>query len=92
MGQTQDDAAGEAFRINGQNAGTAISRWPIDRQIRKSETPGYHFPEPQVAGIGFRLLWSLLILYFSRMQAAACCIAKMLYGRRIIGLIQKQAG
>ena len=66
LGQTQDDAAGEAFDKTAKNAGTAISRWPIDRQIRKIREPlAYHFPEPQVAGLDFSFSGlKTSILYF----------------------------
>ena len=66
LGQTQDDAAGEAFDKTAKMLGLPYPGGPLIDKYAKSGNPqAYHFPEPQVAGLDFSFSGlKTSILYF----------------------------
>ena len=72
LGETIDDAAGEAFDKSGKLLGLGYPAGPeIDRLARQG-TPRFEFPEPAVPGVNFSFSGlKTSILYFLRDQVAA---------------------
>lgn len=71
IGETLDDAAGEAFDKAGKMLGLGYPAGPlIDRYAREGQ-PRFEFPEPAVPGLGFSFSGlKTAILYFLRDQVA----------------------
>lgn len=69
IGQTRDDAAGEAFDKTGKLLGLDYPAGPhIDRLARQG-TPRFDFPEPQIPGLDFSFSGlKTSILYFLRRE------------------------
>ncbi len=69
IGQTLDDAAGEAFDKTGKMLGLGYPAGPlIDRHAREG-TPRFNFPEPAIADLDFSFSGlKTAILYFLRKQ------------------------
>lgn len=53
LGETLDDAAGEAFDKTGKMLGLDYPAGPIIDKLAKSGQPIFQFPEPQVPGLNF---------------------------------------
>lgn len=53
IGQTIDDAAGEAFDKTGKMLGLDYPAGPIIDKLAKLGTPKFEFPEPQIPGLDF---------------------------------------
>ncbi len=72
LGQTIDDAAGEAFDKSGKLLGLGYPAGPlIDKYARQGE-PRFPFPEPEVAGLDFSFSGlKTSILYFIKRETAA---------------------
>ena len=69
IGQTLDDAAGEAFDKAGKMMGLDYPAGPIIDKMAKQGKPVFHFPEPQVKGLDFSFSGiKTAILYFLRDQ------------------------
>ena len=67
IGQTLDDAAGEAFDKAGKMMGLDYPAGPIIDRMAKQGTPTFPFPEPQVKGLDFSFSGiKTAILYFLR--------------------------
>lgn len=71
LGQTLDDAAGEAFDKTGKLLGLPYPAGPqIDRLARQG-TPRFDFPEPQIEGLDFSFSGlKTSILYFLKRELA----------------------
>lgn len=69
LGQTLDDAAGEAFDKTGKLLGLPYPAGPhIDRLARRG-SPRFDFPEPQIAGLNFSFSGlKTAILYFLKRE------------------------
>lgn len=67
IGQTLDDAAGEAFDKTGKMLGLDYPAGPIIDQLARNGTPRFSFPEPQIPGLDFSFSGlKTSILYFLR--------------------------
>ncbi|MEO1261520.1 MAG: tRNA (adenosine(37)-N6)-threonylcarbamoyltransferase complex transferase subunit TsaD [Bacteroidota bacterium] len=67
IGQTLDDAAGEAFDKAGKMMGLDYPAGPIIDKMANEGTPSFPFPEPQVKGLNFSFSGlKTAILYFLR--------------------------
>lgn len=53
LGQTLDDAAGEAFDKTGKMLGLDYPAGPIIDRLAKTGTPKFEFPEPKTDGLNF---------------------------------------
>ncbi|MDX1910999.1 MAG: tRNA (adenosine(37)-N6)-threonylcarbamoyltransferase complex transferase subunit TsaD [Saprospiraceae bacterium] len=72
IGQTLDDAAGEAFDKSGKLLGLGYPAGPlIDKHAREGQ-PCYPFPEPAISGLDFSFSGlKTSILYFLKKETAA---------------------
>lgn len=69
IGQTIDDAAGEAFDKTGKLMGLDYPAGPLIDQLAQQGTPRFSFPEPQIDGLDFSFSGlKTAILYFLRKQ------------------------
>ncbi|NJK83072.1 MAG: tRNA (adenosine(37)-N6)-threonylcarbamoyltransferase complex transferase subunit TsaD [Saprospiraceae bacterium] len=69
IGQTQDDAAGEAFDKIGKLLELGYPAGPIIDRLAKLGTPKFPFPEPQMAGLDFSFSGlKTAVLYFLKEQ------------------------
>ena len=67
IGQTRDDAAGEAFDKSGKILGLAYPAGPQIDQLANTGKPVYKFPIPQIEGLDFSFSGiKTAILYFIR--------------------------
>ena len=67
IGQTRDDAAGEAFDKSGKILGLAYPAGPQIDRLAETGSPVYPFPVPQVEGLDFSFSGlKTAILYFIR--------------------------
>jgi N6-L-threonylcarbamoyladenine synthase len=67
LGQTMDDAAGEAFDKSGKILGLPYPAGPIIDRLAKGGSPIYPFPVPQVEGLDFSFSGvKTSIMYFIR--------------------------
>ena len=66
IGETMDDAAGEAFDKTAKLLGLSYPGGPlIDQHAQKGNADRFHFPEPQIPGLGFSFSGlKTSILYF----------------------------
>ena len=65
LGQTTDDAAGEAFDKSGKILGLGYPAGPIIDKLAKLGTPKFEFTEPQIEGLNFSFSGlKTAILYF----------------------------
>lgn len=65
LGQTLDDAAGEAFDKTGKLMGLDYPAGPIIDKMAQKGTPKFDFPEPQIQGLNFSFSGlKTAILYF----------------------------
>ena len=73
IGQTLDDAAGEAMDKTSKILGLPYPGGPlIDKHARNGNPDAYKFPEPQIAGLDFSFSGlKTSILYFIRDNVAA---------------------
>jgi N6-L-threonylcarbamoyladenine synthase len=53
LGQTLDDAAGEAFDKTGKLLGLEYPAGPVIDRLAQKGKPVFDFPEPQIAGLNF---------------------------------------
>ena len=71
IGQTIDDAAGEAFDKTGKMLGLDYPAGPIIDKLAKAGTPRFTFPEPKIPGLDFSFSGlKTSILYFLKKQVA----------------------
>jgi N6-L-threonylcarbamoyladenine synthase len=71
IGQTIDDAAGEAFDKTGKMLGLDYPAGPIIDKLAKEGTPRFTFPEPKIPGLNFSFSGlKTSILYFLKKQVA----------------------
>ncbi len=71
LGQTIDDAAGEAFDKTGKMLGLDYPAGPIIDKLAKDGTPRFLFPEPRIPGLDFSFSGlKTSILYFLKKQVA----------------------
>ena len=69
IGETLDDAAGEAFDKTGKMLGLSYPAGPIIDKLAKEGQPIFAFPEPQISGLNFSFSGlKTSILYFLRDQ------------------------
>lgn len=69
LGQTRDDAAGEAFDKSGKLLGLDYPAGPRIDKLAREGKPVYEFPEPQIEGLDFSFSGlKTAILYFLRDQ------------------------
>lgn len=69
IGQTIDDAAGEAFDKTGKMLGLDYPAGPIIDKLAKAGTPRFTFPEPKIPGLDFSFSGlKTSILYFLKKQ------------------------
>lgn len=67
VGQTRDDAAGEAFDKSGKILGLDYPAGPLIDKLAKEGTPVYPFPIPQIEGLDFSFSGlKTAIMYFIR--------------------------
>jgi len=67
LGQTLDDAAGEAFDKTGKMLGLDYPAGPVIDKLAQTGKPVFQFPEPQVPGLNFSFSGlKTSILYFIR--------------------------
>ena len=73
LGETLDDAAGEAFDKTAKLLGLPYPGGPlIDRYAKEGDPLKFHFPEPQVEGLNFSFSGvKTSILYFLQKQLKA---------------------
>lgn len=72
LGQTLDDAAGEAFDKAGKMLGLGYPAGPLIDRLAQGGTPRFEFPEPAVEGLNFSFSGlKTAVLYFLRDQTAA---------------------
>ena len=72
LGQTLDDAAGEAFDKTGKLLGLAYPAGPIIDRMAKSGQPRFEFPEPSIPKLDFSFSGlKTAILYFLRRELNA---------------------
>jgi N6-L-threonylcarbamoyladenine synthase len=71
IGQTIDDAAGEAFDKTGKMLGLDYPAGPIIDRLAKEGKPIFSFPEPKIEGLDFSFSGlKTSILYFLKKQVA----------------------
>jgi N6-L-threonylcarbamoyladenine synthase len=72
IGQTLDDAAGEAMDKTSKILGLPYPGWPlIDKYARQGNADAYKFPGPQIPGLDFSFSGlKTAILYFIRDNVA----------------------
>jgi N6-L-threonylcarbamoyladenine synthase len=71
LGQTLDDAAGEAFDKTGKILGLDYPAGPIIDRLAKEGSPRFAFPEPAIPGLDFSFSGlKTSILYFLRRETA----------------------
>jgi N6-L-threonylcarbamoyladenine synthase len=71
IGQTIDDAAGEAFDKTGKMLGLDYPAGPIIDRLAKEGKPVFKFPEPKIEGLDFSFSGlKTSILYFLKKQVA----------------------
>lgn len=71
IGQTIDDAAGEAFDKTGKMLGLDYPAGPIIDRLAKEGTARFQFPEPKIPGLDFSFSGlKTSILYFLKKQVA----------------------
>jgi len=69
LGQTLDDAAGEAFDKTGKLLGLPYPAGPHIDQLARQGRPRFHFPEPQIPGLNFSFSGlKTAILYFLKRE------------------------
>ncbi|HFA49060.1 MAG TPA: tRNA (adenosine(37)-N6)-threonylcarbamoyltransferase complex transferase subunit TsaD [Bacteroidetes bacterium] len=69
IGQTLDDAAGEAFDKSGKMMGLDYPAGPVIDKLAKEGRPRFDFPEPKIKGLDFSFSGlKTAILYFLRDQ------------------------
>ncbi len=69
IGQTIDDAAGEAFDKSGKMLGLDYPAGPIIDKLAQKGQPAFSFPEPQIEGLDFSFSGlKTSILYFLKKQ------------------------
>lgn len=69
IGQTRDDAAGEAFDKTGKLLGLEYPAGPLIDRLAKGGAPRFDFPEPQIPDLDFSFSGlKTAILYFLRKQ------------------------
>lgn len=67
LGETIDDAAGEAFDKTGKLLGLGYPAGPLIDQLAKEGTPQFAFAEPQIPDLNFSFSGlKTSILYFYR--------------------------
>ncbi|MBK8566108.1 MAG: tRNA (adenosine(37)-N6)-threonylcarbamoyltransferase complex transferase subunit TsaD [Saprospiraceae bacterium] len=72
LGETIDDAAGEAFDKTGKMLGLEYPAGPIIDRLAQQGKPVFDFPEPQVPGLSFSFSGlKTAILYFIKEQIKA---------------------
>ena len=73
IGETIDDAAGEAFDKSAKVIGSSLSGGPlVDKYAGQGDPHRFKFPEPQIPGLDFSFSGlKTSILYFYRMQGRA---------------------
>ncbi len=73
LGETLDDAAGEAFDKTGKMLGLGYPAGPvIDRLAREGRADRFAFPEPAVPGLSFSFSgFKTSVLYFLKREVAA---------------------
>lgn len=72
LGQTIDDAAGEAFDKTGKLLGLDYPAGPIIDKMARQGSPRFTFPEPQIAGLDFSFSGlKTSILYFLKKELSA---------------------
>ncbi len=71
LGQTIDDAAGEAFDKTGKLLGLDYPAGPLIDRLAQQGTPRFDFPEPQIPGLDFSFSGlKTSILYFLKKEIA----------------------
>ncbi len=71
LGQTQDDAAGEAFDKSGKLLGLGYPAGPLIDKYAREGQPKYPFPEPNMPGLDFSFSGlKTSILYFLKKETA----------------------
>ncbi len=71
LGQTIDDAAGEAFDKTGKMLGLDYPAGPIIDRLAKEGKPVFKFPEPKIPGLDFSFSGlKTSIMYFLKKQVA----------------------
>ncbi|MBK9149874.1 MAG: tRNA (adenosine(37)-N6)-threonylcarbamoyltransferase complex transferase subunit TsaD [Saprospiraceae bacterium] len=72
LGETMDDAAGEAFDKTGKMLGLPYPAGPVIDKLAQSGKPVFKFPEPQTEGLHFSFSGlKTSILYFLQKEMAA---------------------
>lgn len=72
LGQTQDDAAGEAFDKSGKLLGLGYPAGPLIDKYAREGQPRFSFPEPSMPGLDFSFSGlKTSILYFLKKETAA---------------------
>ncbi len=72
LGQTIDDAAGEAFDKSGKLLGLGYPAGPLVDKYARQGQPRFPFPEPEVPGLNFSFSGvKTAILYFLKRETAA---------------------
>jgi len=72
LGQTLDDAAGEAFDKSGKLLGLGYPAGPLIDKLAREGQARFPFPEPSVPGLGFSFSGlKTSILYFLKKETAA---------------------
>ncbi|TXB68928.1 tRNA (adenosine(37)-N6)-threonylcarbamoyltransferase complex transferase subunit TsaD [Phaeodactylibacter luteus] len=72
LGQTIDDAAGEAFDKTGKMLGLPYPSGPVIDQLAQKGTPKFDFPEPRIPGLDFSFSGlKTAILYYLQKQVRA---------------------
>jgi len=71
LGQSLDDAAGEAFDKTGKLLGLDYPAGPLIDKLAQQGTPRFDFPEPQIEGLNFSFSGlKTSILYFLKKELA----------------------
>ena len=69
LGETIDDAAGEAFDKTGKMLGLEYPAGPLIDKLAQKGTPHFHFPEPKIPDLNFSFSGlKTSILYFLKKQ------------------------
>ncbi len=72
LGQTLDDAAGEAFDKSGKLLGLGYPAGPVVDKLAQQGQPRFPFPEPEIAGLNFSFSGiKTAILYFLKRETTA---------------------
>jgi len=72
LGQSLDDAAGEAFDKTGKLLGLDYPAGPLIDKLAQQGTPRFDFPEPQMEGLNFSFSGlKTSILYFLKKELAS---------------------